>query len=77
MKRCSYCGKEYTDDVTICPLDGEPVINQEELRQKMAPPPTATRSAFDVRLITPISSAGAYRVFIERSDLLFIQIEGG
>ena len=63
--------------MTVCPLDGQPVINQEERRKKIAPQPTATQSAFNVKLITPISSAGTYRVFIERSDLLFIQIEGG
>ena len=77
MKRCSYCAKEYTDDVTVCPLDGEPVINCEEIGKTVTPQPTATRSTFDVKLISPISSAGAYRIFIERNDLLFIQLEGG
>jgi hypothetical protein len=77
MKRCSYCGKEYTDDVTVCPLDGEPVVNREELRKTIVPQPAATQSAFDVKLISPISSAGTYRVFIECSDLLFIQLESG
>ncbi len=28
-------------------------------------------------MVSPISSAGKYRVFVERSDLLFIQVEGG
>ena len=23
MKRCSYCGKEYSDDTVVCPVDGE------------------------------------------------------
>jgi len=77
MKRCSYCGKEYTDDVTFCPLDGEPVANREELRKTIAPQPAAAQSTFDVKLISPISSAGTYRIFIERSDLLFIQLESG
>lgn len=77
MKRCPYCGKEYTDDVTVCPLDGEPVVNPGERCNRIAPQPAETQSAFDVQLISPISSAGAYRVFIERNDLLFIQIEGG
>jgi hypothetical protein len=77
MKNCSYCGKEYADDVTVCPLDGEPVINREKHRKKIAPPSATTQSAFNVKLITPVSSAGTYRVFIERSDLLFIQIGGG
>lgn len=43
----------------------------------MALSPIATQNAFNVRLISPISSAGSYRVFVERSDLLFIQLEGG
>jgi len=37
----------------------------------------SAQTAFDVKLISPISSAGTYRVFIERSELLFIQLEGG
>jgi len=48
----------------------------ENLREPAAPPQTI-RAAFDVRLVTPFSSAGTYRVFVERSDLVFIQIEGG
>jgi hypothetical protein len=35
------------------------------------------QSSFDIKLVAPIFSAGTYRVFIERNDLLFIQIEGG
>jgi hypothetical protein len=77
MKSCSYCGKEYANKVAVCPLDGQRVINRKENRKVIAPPPAAAQSAFDVKLITPISSAGTYRVFIERSDLLFIQTEGG
>ena len=23
MKQCSYCGKEYSDEVVVCPVDGE------------------------------------------------------
>jgi len=40
-------------------------------------PVSADPRAFDVKLLSPILSAGTYRVFVERSDLLFIQIEGG
>jgi hypothetical protein len=77
MKRCSYCGKEYANNVTICPIDGQPVINQERSSKQCSAQPAAARNSFDARLISPISSAGAYRIFIERNDLLFIQIEGG
>jgi hypothetical protein len=25
MKRCRYCGSEYSDEATVCPIDGEPL----------------------------------------------------
>ena len=25
MKHCTYCGKEYSDEVEVCPIDGNPV----------------------------------------------------
>jgi hypothetical protein len=77
MKRCQYCGNEYADDVVVCPVDGQPVINQEEKQEKFAAQPEVTGTAFNVKLVSPISSAGKYRIFVERSDLLFIQLEGG
>jgi hypothetical protein len=77
MKSCKYCGKQYADDVAVCPVDGQPVINQEEKQGKITAQPKATKTAFNVKLVSPILSAGKYRVFVERSDLLFIQIEGG
>lgn len=27
MKRCSYCGREYSDEATICPIDQESLLN--------------------------------------------------
>jgi hypothetical protein len=69
MKRCQYCGKEYADSVVVCPVDGQPVTNQAR--------PEAAGTAFNLKLVSPLLSAGKYRVFVERSDLLFIQIEGG
>ncbi|MGB7746588.1 MAG: hypothetical protein WBN75_04795 [Verrucomicrobiia bacterium] len=77
MRRYEYCGKQYADEVAVCPVDGRPVMNQEEKQGKIAAQPEATRTAFNVKLVSPISSAGKYRVFVERSDLLFIQVEGG
>jgi hypothetical protein len=77
MKSCEYCGKPYADDVVACPVDGQPVINQEEKQGKIAAQPKATKTAFNVKLVSPILSAGKYRIFVEGSDLLFIQIEGG
>ena len=77
MKNCEYCGRPYADDVAVCPVDGRPVINQEEKQGKFAAQTKATKTAFNVKLVSPLSSAGKYRVFVERSDLLFIQVEGG
>ncbi len=77
MKSCEYCGKQYADDVAVCLVDGQPVINQEEKQEKVAAQPEAAGTSFSVKLVSPISSAGKYRVFVERSDLLFIQVEGG
>lgn len=77
MKCCSYCGKEYAEEITVCPIDGQPVGNRNRNRSQATAPPAVTRSWFDAKLISPISAAGTYRVFIERNDLLFIQMEGG
>jgi len=71
MNRCLYCGKKYPDDVTACPVDGESVVKREEPRS------SDPQSAFSITLVSPISAAGTYRVFVERSDLIFIQLEGG
>ena len=77
MKRCQYCGKEYAEGIVVCPVDGHPVINQKEKQGQSAARPEAAGTAFNVKLVSPLSSAGKYRVFVERSDLLFIQVEGG
>ena len=77
MKRCQYCGKEYADGVMSCPVDGSPVVDHEGKHGIVSTPPEITGTAFNVRLVSPFSSAGKYRVFIERSDLLFIQVEAG
>lgn len=35
MKTCSYCGKEYPDDATVCAVDGEPLSGLPEERKKV------------------------------------------
>jgi hypothetical protein len=77
MKYCEYCGKEYADNVAVCPVDGQPVINPAEKQRKIAAQSEAAGTAFNVILVSPLSSVGKYRIFVERSDLLFIQVEGG
>jgi hypothetical protein len=77
MKNCSYCGREYPDDVAVCPIDGQ-LLGRSEIRQERTTvSPETDRSVFDVRLVSPIMSSGKYRVFVVRSDLHFIQTEGG
>lgn len=75
MKSCSYCGKEYADNTTICPLDGKPVTKKSEPQKPPLPQSAAARKTFDAKLISPFSLSGSYRVFNEQSDLLFIQTE--
>jgi hypothetical protein len=77
MKSCEYCGKEYADNIAVCPVDGQPVINPAEKQRKIAVQSEAGGISFNVILVSPLSSAGKYRIFVERSDLLFIQVEGG
>ena len=77
MKRCSYCGKEYADSVTVCPIDGQPVRDRAEGRESITAQPRAAQAAFNAKLVSPISSAGAYRIFVKKGDLIFIQTEGG
>jgi hypothetical protein len=75
MKSCSYCGKEYADNTTICPLDGKPVAEKNENPKRTPAQPAVARNTFDAKLVSPLSLSGTYRVFSERSDLLFIQTE--
>ena len=35
MKTCSYCGKQYPDDATVCPVDGETLPGLFEDRKKV------------------------------------------
>ena len=77
MKSCVYCGKQYSDEVVICPVDGQPAVDKEADRRKGPPEPPADSTAFSLTLISPIAAAGTYRVIVEHNDLLFIQISGG
>ncbi|MGH7953685.1 MAG: hypothetical protein ACREFE_17450 [Limisphaerales bacterium] len=78
MKNCSYCGKQYADVVTVCPLDGTSLaVNPNENQKKIADLSAAKKPAFNARLIRPISFSGVYRIYVERNDLIFIQTEGG
>jgi hypothetical protein len=41
MKKCSYCGQEYPDDVTICAKDGAEVVRVSTRQTATAPPAPA------------------------------------
>jgi hypothetical protein len=51
MKKCPYCGAEYSDDATVCAIDQTPF--EQEL-----PPPTATPSATLQFLSGPAFTSG-------------------
>lgn len=70
MKRCQYCGKEYTDKMAVCPVDGKPLIDPEAI-----PRPTADRTVFQATLTSPVSLSGQYRIYVRGDDLIFICIE--
>jgi hypothetical protein len=38
MKKCTYCGKEYPDDVTACPQDGNSVVPSPPVASPMTNP---------------------------------------
>lgn len=45
MKKCTYCGKEYPDEVTVCELDANPLVAVKSA--KAAPTPTVEMTRLD------------------------------
>jgi len=76
MRKCAYCGKEYADDAAVCLVDKTLLINPEGIQANTTAQRRATGTSFSVKVVSPLSSAGTYRVFVERGDLLFICVEG-
>src|ERR1035437_2741855 len=76
MRRCEHCGTQYGDKVFICPADGQPTVNPQA-KSGLVAGAAAGRAAFNVRVVSPMSAAGSFRIFVQGSDLLFIQIESG
>lgn len=38
MKKCTYCGKKYPDEATVCPVDQQPLVSDDQpLTQVVAP----------------------------------------
>ena len=77
MQRCQYCGKQYPDDTTVCPIDQQPLWDPAAAQKTVATTFAGTFTAFNAKLVSPMSLAGAYRIYVQRNDLLFIQTEGG
>jgi hypothetical protein len=75
MKQCPACGNEYADNVRLCPVDGRRLVPGGT--DGSTTTPALPANAFDVKMVSPILSAGTYRIFVERSDLIFIQLQGG
>ena len=76
MRRCEYCGTQYGDKVSICPADGQPTVNPQAKPGSVFGA-IGGQPAFNIKVVSPLSAAGSYRVFVQGSDLLFIQIESG
>jgi membrane protease YdiL (CAAX protease family) len=51
MKQCPYCGKEYSDEVTLCPIDRQPLNEVGAAKQGDNPKNPPSRS--DVHVVYP------------------------
>ena len=76
MRRCEHCGAKYNDKVSICPVDGQPTINPQA-RSGLIPGAGGGGASFRVKIVSPMSSAGTYQIFVQGGDLIFIQLESG
>ena len=76
MRRCEHCGAQYGNKVFICPVDGQPTVNPQAKTGSVSGA-VRGQAAFNVKVVSPLSAAGSYRVFVRGGDLLFIQIESG
>jgi len=76
MRRCDHCGAQYGDKVSICPADGLPTVNPQAKPGSVFGS-VSGQAAFNVKVVSPVSAAGSYRVFVQGGDLFFIQMESG
>jgi hypothetical protein len=74
MRRCEHCGTQYSNKVSICPVDGQPTVNPQAQPRPVLGSSNG-RGAFNLKVLSPMSAAGAYLVFVQGSDLVFIQTE--
>ena len=76
MRRCDHCGTQYGDKVFICPVDEQPTVNPHAKPGSVFGS-ISGQAAFNVKVVSPLSAEGSYRVFVQSGDLFFIQIESG
>ena len=76
MRRCDHCGAQYSDRVSICPDDGHPTVNPQAKPGSVFSS-AGGQTAFNIKVVSPLSAAGSYRVFVQGGDLIFIQMESG
>ena len=50
MKKCTYCGKEYPDEATVCPLDQEPLVAKIPPAPEVPPVGSATTTTAKLEL---------------------------
>jgi hypothetical protein len=76
MRRCEHCGTQYSDRVSLCPVDGQPTVDPQAKPGSIFGS-AGGQTAFNVKILSPLSAAGSYRVFARGGDLIFIQMESG
>ncbi len=76
MRRCEHCGAQYGDKVLLCPADGQPTVNPHA-KPGSGFDSVNRQTAFNVKVVSPLSAAGSYRLFVRGDDLFFIQMESG
>jgi hypothetical protein len=78
MKKCTYCGKEYPDETTVCTVDGQPVaavVVREASAPKQSVPAQSGRPVKPA-LMTRLRSLHLYLGCIFAPMLLFFAISG-
>jgi hypothetical protein len=69
MKKCSYCGKEYPDDATVCAIDGQPL-------EPIVPPPTGVLGQYATRkeltYVAPVRTGIVLAILYGFIGLIFV-----
>jgi hypothetical protein len=57
MKKCTYCGQEYSDEYSICPIDENPLESFDPTRPRPQETPTVRRLQHAHRAMRPHTKA--------------------